>query len=1719
MSENKDMAPCVVVGIGASAGGLAALEAFFGGVPDETGMAFVIVQHLDPSHESFLVNLLSRHTEMKVCTIEDRMPIEPNVVYVIPPGYELCLEHELLELDPMNDDRSLRMPIDTFFQCLANDLGDRAVAVVLSGTGNDGCRGLRDVKANGGVIIAQAPETAEYDSMPMNAVQTGIVDFVLPAEEIGKQLLPYAKHREKREETAGLLLHEDSDMMFCTLELLNEQAGQDFRAYKRSTLARRISRRINLKQMADANEYLSLLRSDPDECRHLLRDLLIGVTGFFRDPDLWQDLQAEVLEKLVRNVGGSRPIRVWVPGCSTGEEAYTIAILLHEVMEKLPRRSELQIFATDIDDHALDMARAGCYPASIEQVVSPKRLRKYFVKQGDLYQVRSNIREGIVFTHQDILIDPPFSQLDLLSCRNVMIYIEPEVQRRLIRIFHFALRPDGYLVLGSSETVGQQVDLFEPIEKRSHIFQRIGSLPRGELTFPVVSSRRVRSQHELNTVQQTLDRVDIAPLTQRLLVDEFCPAAVVVNRKFEILYYSGDTSAYLEQRSGTPSTDVITLAREGLTTRLRGVLRKVLSSGESVSITSVRMRHQGQYKRVNISGRPISSPDPLNGLILVTFEDDETTPVHVQEELSPEQESMVQQLEEELRNAKEDLRTTIEALEVSNEELKASNEEVMSMNEELQSSNEELETSKEELQSLNEELTMVNSQLQEKIENLQSANADLQNFIASNEVATVFLDRELCIRRFTPAAKHVFSLIDSDIGRPLSDISRHIDDPGLIADIKSVLDEQEPRTEIVSSDDAKWFKRRVIPYFTSEQRIDGTCLVFEDITEVQNTRQEVEYSHQRLDAALDAAQLGVWDWDLFTGRISWSGQPWELLGLQESEFDGSYTAFEQSVHPDDLPAVETALTEAREKHKRYDHEFRVTWPDDSVHWVKACGEYIRDGADQPLRMLGAIYDITERRESMSALAKSEQKYREILESITDAFFSLDDDLVVTYFNRAAEERLGHSAKDVVGRNLFDVFPEARGSIFEKNYTHAIQNKNAMSFESYFEPYDQWYDVQVYPQQVGISVYFRVTTENKRMEQELRHSEEYMRLLFESVQAGIVVQQRSGQIKLANAMACEILGMSQEEMCNRTSSDPVWEMILEDGTPVAGEDHPSMVALHTGKPVRNALRGLFSSALETTKWIIINSEPILLNDEKQPTEVLATFLDVTELKKVQSALSESEARFRSIFSSSPVGMLLAGQSGHIVSTNQRIVSLFRSSEAELLGTRLLDHIEEEGRDEFITAYKALVNGETDSCEIEVNWKHSDNSSFLGLANLSTIGDPSSDFSLVIVHLRDISQRTAMEEQLRQSEKMRVIGQLAGGVAHDFNNQLAGILSSADLLISRISEPRHRRYIEAIINAATRSADLTKQLLNFSRKGKFLSVPVDLHAVLPETASLLAHSINKNITIEQELNAEPHVVNGDPSQLQNAFLNIALNARDAMPDGGILTFATENVKLDRKFCRHNVPELGPGNYLCVRITDTGCGMSHDTLERAFEPFFTTKEQGAGIGMGLASVYGTVRSHKGSVHIESAPGNGTSVHVYFTPSTDSLDTPSQTAEPQKAEDSALMLVVDDEEIVRETMKDILEDLGYNAITAANGEDGVNRFREAWEKIDLVILDWMMPGLDGNATFEAMKKIDPNVRVILSSGYHMEKGNALADGVLGSLNKPYRRKTVAEVVSAALK
>ena len=1020
-----------IVGIGASAGGLEAFEAFFRACPANSGIAFVLVPHLSPDHQSHLTEILQRSTAMPVLEALDQVAVAADHIYVIPPNREMTIRNGVLQLSVPEQARGHRMPIDAFLRSLADDRGERAIGIILSGTATDGTLGLRAILDAGGWCLVQEPSGAKYDGMPHSVIAAGYATHILPVEEM-PALLQALTQRPGCHLTRPAIVPEKTLSGISQILLqVRRVTGHDFSLYKKSTIGRRIERRMAQHNIEELAVYARYLKENPAEAKILFEELLINVTRFFRDPGAFIVLKQTILPALQ---AGER-FRVWVAGCASGEEAYSIAIVLHELLDELQGTNApditLQIYATDLDDDAIAVARAGRYPPDIAQDITPERLHRFFIRDEGGYRVKKELREMIVFAVQNVIKDPPFTRLDLLSCRNLMIYLEPELQNRLLLNFHYALKPGGVLLLSTSESITTHPDLFSALDRRWKLYRAehgvaatnkrvAGGLAR-------TADKKNRAEEAPMSHQAGFDNV--AELSNRALLLAYAPASVTTDANGNILYVHGDTGHYLRPAPGPLSNNIIDMAREGLQLELRAVLLDASTEAAPMLSREVSVKTDGGFSNVNISLRRLPAHAGEN-LLLFSFQEVVGSGRQVAKRrgrkstAAPSEVERTELLERQLAHAKENLQAIIE-------EQQATNEELQSTNEELQSANEELETSAEELQSLNEEMITVNAEQTSRIEQLNDLQNDMKNLLDSISTGTLFLDDQLRIRSYTREAVKAYRLVDTDIHRPLADIKSNLEGSDLLAELQTVLDTLTPCEREVRTTKGTWYLARMQPYRTLDNIAEGVVLTFADITDLKRASEAVRRSAAQLATALEVAHLGSWELEvpvgetiaLATAHSHWSGEMFTIFGTPPVEKTMSLQDVLDTLSAEDRERVMSTIQNSLDTRQPYDIEYQVTRPDGSTRHVHARGKAIADATGRVSRLIGTTLDVTESRRARCIRCRSahaQELAENIANTVSEPLIVLDGNLQVVSASASFYAHFQVTPEQTIGCNIYDL---------------------------------------------------------------------------------------------------------------------------------------------------------------------------------------------------------------------------------------------------------------------------------------------------------------------------------------------------------------------------------------------------------------------------------------------------------------------------------------------------------------------------------------------------------------------------------------------------------------------------------------------------------------------------------------------------------------------------
>ncbi len=1142
-----------VVGVGASAGGLEAFTQLLKALPAETGMAFVLVQHLAPSHPSALAEILSRATKMPVMEVHDEPTVEPNTVYVIPPDRSMIIIAGALQLLP-REGGMLHRPIDQFFRSLAVEHRHQAIGVVLSGTASDGTLGLEAIKAEGGITFAQ-DSTAQQEGMPHSAIASGCVDFVLPPHEIANEIVRISRHPYAVPEVKARQTDEKPNLA-RVLKVLKQVTGVDFTGYKFNTLYRRVTRRMVFQKLDSLSAYVEYLRQTPAEVEALYQDILISVTSFFRDKESFEALKKLVFPRLLRDRSRYDPVRLWTLGCSTGQEAYSLAMAFTEAAEAAGNAVPLQLFASDLNAVGIEKARTGIYPSDIVQDVSPERLRRFFTEVDGGYRISKTIRDACVFSRHNVLADPPFSRIDLISCRNLLIYLEPVLQKRIMPTLHYALKPDGCLWLGGSETIGSYRNLFDAEDTRHKIYIKKAGSGTGHGHFPLQPGATPRIPFTPITVLPR-EGADMHREADRLLSAKFAPPGVLVSADLDILQYRGDTGPYLAPTPGKASLHLLKMLRQGLLVAVRAALLRAGKEDAPVREEGLRVKSGNGWHELAVEVIPIKGNGDRAGGFLVLFDDSSpasraaSAAVEDAEEAAagklaqrgsssvPLPDPETARLAQELVATREYLQSVIEQQEAANEELQSANEEVQSANEELQSTNEELETSKEEIQSSNEELATVNDELHNRNAELNRINDDLANLFSSVQMAVVMVGPDLRVRRFTPTAGKLLNLIASDLGRPLADIKLNLEN---LADLEPLLLEVlatvSVREREVQDKQGCWYSLRLRPYRTLDNKIDGVVVMLVDVDAMKRAQDSVRESEARYRAIFEATSVGMSECNPATGRLlRVNDQFARIMGYEAQEVVGK--TFLEITHPDDLPGHwEGYARLARGEVASYDVEKRLFRKDGSIAWVQDTVNLVRDAADQPLRTVAITVDITQRKRAEEFAREHEERYQTLFNSIDEGFCVIEkvegkagEPLDFRYIEANPAFAVQSGISDVVGKTIRQVVPNEPED-WLLTYDAVLRTGEPIRFERGFATQGRMLELYAFrvehQTQRRIAIIFKDITRRSQMDTVLRESEEQFRLMANATPVLVWLSGTDKRFVWFNKTWLEFVGRSMEQ---------------------------------------------------------------------------------------------------------------------------------------------------------------------------------------------------------------------------------------------------------------------------------------------------------------------------------------------------------------------------------------------------------------------------------------------------------------------------------------------------------------------------------------------------------------------------------------------------------------
>ena len=1641
-----------IVGVGASAGGLEAYTELLNHLPLDTGMAFVLVQHLDPVHESALTQILARVTRMPVLEVTNELRVEPNHVYVIPPNTNLSIDAGVLKLQPREKTRTSARSIDFFFESLAADQHERAVGVILSGTASDGTLGLEAIKAEGGITFAQ-DDSAKYDSMPRSAVAAGCVDFVLAPSAIAEELARLALHpyvlgaATRTEDTAqtrpeadhaDATTHQqdasalpsggsgtpdvgarrarteaeqapapgpgqaDADKGYKrVLSLLRNHCGVDFTLYKSSTIQRRIARRMLLCRQETLAGYAEHLRGNAKELDTLFSDVLISVTSFFRNPDAFEVLQREVLPRLLAQTD-DEPLRVWVLGCSTGQEAYSIAMAFVEAAEKLPQGRKLQVFATDLNEALLEKARHGLYAKTLAADLSPERLRRFFIEEGGGYRVVKPLREMVVFARQNIISDPPFSRIDIVTCRNLLIYLEPSLQKKVFPLFHYALKPNGLLWLGASESIGGFTELFEPLDRKQKMYtKKAASMP--PFLLPIGSLRNQRDvpakAHRTAAPLPAADGSGAAALqselsaqreADRVSVSQFAPPGVLINAERQILQFRGLTSAYLESPSGAATFDVLKMAREGLMLPLRAAINEAVKENKTVRRNDVRVEHNGTIRSANLEVIPLKNL--RERCFLVLFEDADkpprAEPAGARPALAPgpasappggadagEERRRIAELENDLAETRDYLQAIQESHETANEELQAANEEVQSANEELQSLNEELTTSKEELESSNEELTTVNDEMTHRNAELSVLGNDLLNLQNAARVVIVLLGRDLTVRRFSPQAAKQFNLVVADIGRPIGHVRHRLELPDLEALIKEVIDSVRPQERELQNKDGRWYLLHVRPYVTLDNRVDGAVLVLADIDTLKRNEQALQLSEGQYRAMFAATSVGVSETDPASRQLLRVNERLaHLLGYTVAELVGKTVS--ELTHADDRQADSDGFARlVQGQADSYEVEKRLLRKDGSAVWVHVTVNLVRDDSGRALRAVTITLDIGERLRAQQAAAH----LAAIVTGSDDAIVTKDLGGVIQSWNAGAERLFGYAAAEAIGQPATLLIPADRTDE-ESSILERIRRGEVDHFETVRQRKDgSRLDVSLtisplrdaQARVTGAATIARDITERRRTELALRDSERHFREMVDALPAAIYTTDAEGRLTHFNPAAVELAGrtpvLGTDEWCVS------WKLYNVDGTPLPHAQSPMAITLKEDRPVRG-VEAVLERPDGTRAWFRPYPTPVH-DAQGRLVGGINMLLDITESHQADEALREADRR----------------------------------------------------KDEFL----AMLAHE--------------------------LRNPLAPIRNALQILRNAPQAIGIATAADNA---------AGGRRLD-----AGRVTESALQMMERQVAQMVRLVDDLLDVSRVS--LGKIDLRLER----VSLAAVLHQV--EQAARSGFEARGN-SLALSMPAQPVVLNADPTRLVQIIGNLVNNACKFTQRGGRVELTAA---------------LDGAASVVIRVRDNGIGIAAADLSRVFQLFTQVDSSlgraAGGLGIGLALVKDLVSLHGGTVAVHSeGVGRGSEFEVRLPVVVDAAAAePAPAAAEAAASTGRRILIVDDNRDAADSLAFLLQFHGHETELAYDGLAAVEAAKAFAPA--MILMDLGLPMLDG---YEATRRIreqraDKRPLIVALTGWGQEE------------------------------
>ena len=1748
MSIQKKSTP--IVALCGSAGETDAFKSFLSHTPDQKGLAYIIIQHLSEHKKRLLPDILKSASSLPVLQIENQTIIQPDHIYVIPPNRLLRIEgNQLLAEIPPREEQLIKVA-DIFLKSLAHEYSESAVAVILSGTGSDGSAGIKQIKENNGLVIVQAPDSAKHNGMIENAIQTNMADYILHPDEMPEVILDHFAQKQERKLMIELSDEDYNRYASQIFDILRQRTGQDFSKYKRNTLFRRLERRLNSKKIKNLSEYLALLNNDKDEALALNKELLISVSSFFRDPKAFDFLAKEVIPKIVKTAI-NKTIRIWIPACATGEEAYSIAMLVDHYLSKHNLKHNLKIFASDIDLWAIERAREGLYPASIKNAVPKEFLSAYFTPIDQQYKINQHIRDLIIFAEQNVLGHPPYSSLNLISCRNLLIYLDNELQERVLSTFHYALLNNGYLFLGNSENLGNSSNLYSIVDRKTKIFRKmdqpVTKTPQWMFANPKYHDK-INIMHEKKNQQ-----LNLSDLTKELVLNRFTPPSIIINSNEDILFLQGETSKFLEMPPGEPTLNIIQAAKDSIRLKLAHAIRNAKKHNTPIVKKNIKFKNGEFTEFVDLVVEPIKNGEISNDLYLIIFKNSQLITNNDQLELadSKQNEDQLKELGKELKETQEYLQKTIEELESANEELKASNEEEQSINEELQSANEELETSKEELQSVNEELNNSNIQLYNKIDELTQVNNDISNLLSSTQIATIFIDKKLKIFRFTPSISSIMDLLDSDIGRSIKQFTNKLKYSGFISDLKDVLENLNPKEIEVQTEDNRFFWMKINPYKTIDNTNEGLVITFTDITEnkkqgaellkykdhleelVEERTQELIESYQTVSEEkrkaqqyLEIAEVIIVAMDT-SGKVTLANRKAaEILGYQQDEIIGK-SWIDHFIPEQERNNVKDAIEHIVSGNLEYEkyRKNNILTKDGTEKMIAWNNAYIKNEKGEIVGLISSGQDITEELKTLSALQQSEENLQRAQKAGNIGMWILDLRTQMVSCSEIFQHIHGFKKPLIHAEELMLFIPEKERQVFKKSIEetlqgignfkseHRIVNQKTKSIKWVSDKAELIFDKNGNPEKIIGTT--QDITERVRTTQALAESEKKFKDVFDYSITGIALADRQGNLLDANAEFIRILGYSKEELLTKNFADFTCQDDLS-------QELEFLNKMHSAQLDSYRLEKRYIRATGEIIWVDI-AVTAKRNSEGEIVQFIGMASDISARKEFELQLQNRNEFIQTILDNLPIGVATneidTGKTSYLNSKFEELYGWDKSEMSNVESFFKNVHPKNELGEEM----KAQILEDINSGDpLRMLWKNlvitrKDGSQRI----VNAVNIPLLKQNNMVSTVIDITDLKKTEEELIAAKNMAeqanaLKSAFLANTSHEIRTPLNGIIGFTELLEELVPKnSKTKTYIDIIKSSGDQLLKIIDDIIDLSKiDSNQLSLHNEvfgLNALLDEIFSFHQHSKlkaeNSNVKIKLKKESSELIVLADRFRLKQILDNLITNALK-QTDIGYVEFGYS---------------IKPNGRITLFVKDTGVGIEENKIEQIFDRFVKLRSK-SGTGLGLSIVKGLVNLLDGEIKVKSEVNIGTTFEVSFFIKDSKFRKIRKEMEvvskgnKQMDWSRKVLLVVEDDLNSFLLIEAILKDTEAKLIHVKSGDEIVNSYKA--NNPDLILMDINMPVVNGFDATQMIRKIDPQIPIIAQTAYAMEneKIKCMEAGCNDYISKPIDRKKLIQIISKLL-